>query len=181
MEQIVVFVQRGKECPEGRKQTGDTLHDAGRTALREGLRRLYGITGEIRIGIEKGGKPFLADYPEIFFNISHSGELAVCAIAAMPVGVDVQNRKGIRSERIVERFFNEEDRNAYRTAKDRESTFCRLWTEIEAYGKWLGTGLSGTLGKPRKSGCGMHFPVGEEYEATVWAEREAEVVVCELE
>ena len=35
--------------------------------------------------LEKGpyGKPYLAEYPEIHFNISHSGEWAVCALASI--------------------------------------------------------------------------------------------------
>ena len=40
--------------------------------------------------LEKGpyGKPYLTGYPEIHFNISHSGGWAVCALASMPCGVD---------------------------------------------------------------------------------------------
>jgi len=36
------------------------------------------------------GKPALANYPQIHFNLSHAGNLVVCAIDKFPVGIDVE-------------------------------------------------------------------------------------------
>ena len=36
------------------------------------------------------GKPYLSDYSDVHFNISHSGEYVVCSVSDKPVGVDIQ-------------------------------------------------------------------------------------------
>ena len=44
----------------------------------------------------QNGKPEIEGHPEIHFNLSHAGELVVCAMSAQyPVGVDVQDWRGI--------------------------------------------------------------------------------------
>lgn len=45
----------------------------------------------LEVAIAQGGKPYLAKEPDIHFNLSHSGEWAVCAISSSPVGVDIQH------------------------------------------------------------------------------------------
>lgn len=42
------------------------------------------------IAYDPCGKPYLRDYPNAHFNISHSGQYVVCAVADRPVGIDVQ-------------------------------------------------------------------------------------------
>ena len=36
------------------------------------------------------GKPYLRLHPELFFNISHSGEWIACVLGNVPVGIDIQ-------------------------------------------------------------------------------------------
>ena len=36
------------------------------------------------------GKPYLRLHPELFFNISHSGEWIACALGNVPVGIDIR-------------------------------------------------------------------------------------------
>lgn len=115
--------------------------------LRFSLCRELGLpiesTGCLCVGYEENGKPFLKDYPELFFNLSHSGEYVVCAIAREPVGVDIQKHTGIR-ERLADRFFTEEDKKRLTECKEqeRESLFFRMWSIKESYIKLTGRGLS---------------------------------------
>lgn len=94
---------------------------AGRAALRTVLGDYLGIAPaavELRLG--RRGKPALAD-PEasLRFNLSHSGELMLIALAqGREVGVDV--------ERIAER----------------PPSFYAEWTRREALGKCFGGGLA---------------------------------------
>lgn len=44
----------------------------------------------VPISREERGKPFLRDRQDLFFNISHSGEYAVCAVSEHPVGIDIE-------------------------------------------------------------------------------------------
>ncbi len=53
---------------------------------------LMEMTGfcEPKIALSASGKPFFADHPSVHFNISHSFEYVLCAIADHPVGCDIE-------------------------------------------------------------------------------------------
>ncbi len=42
------------------------------------------------------GKPYLRLHPELFFNISHSGEWIACVLGNVPVGIDIQYHREIK-------------------------------------------------------------------------------------
>ena len=90
-----------------------------------------------------GGKPFFPG--DRFFNLSHSGELAVIALADVPVGVDVQ-RVGPVSEALRRRVLTE----AELSREDRDFFF--FWTRKEAALKCLGVGLDRKLSSLDVSG-----------------------------
>lgn len=83
--------------------------------------------------------------PELHFNVSHSGNLALFAVARVPVGVDVEQiRPDFATEEIAERFFAAEEVAALRgLPKDLQPrAFFHCWTRKEAYIKACGQGLS---------------------------------------
>lgn len=89
------------------------------------------------------GKPYLMDYDNFYFNISHSGNWVVCAVDDFEVGIDIEEIKDIDMD-IAKRFFNE---NEYydlmnKVDKDRKAYFYDLWTLKESYIKNCGKGLS---------------------------------------
>jgi 4'-phosphopantetheinyl transferase len=95
------------------------------------------------------GKPMLAGAPadvHASFNLSHSDELVVVAIAAGPeLGVDVEAIRPIPDlEAIARHHFAAAERGqlAAAPAGQREALFLRLWTRKEAYVKAVGRGLS---------------------------------------
>lgn len=94
------------------------------------------------IDYEKGGKPFLADYPEICFNLSHSGAYVCCAFGKEPVGVDIQQHTKVR-EGLAERFFTQEDNRRLMECQEEEksSLFFRMWSIKESYMKLTGRGI----------------------------------------
>lgn len=97
---------------------------------------------------DKGGKPYFPEYPEIHFNLSHSGCYAACAIGEKPVGIDVEcwkNRKG--RDRVMGKFHPLEQ-EAYQEAeeKEREHLFHELWVLKESFMKAEGAGLRIPLG-----------------------------------
>lgn len=72
---------------EGRQQSF-----AAALLLEYVVKRLFpNAEHPLEIAIAQGGKPYLAKEPDIHFNLSHSGEWAVCAISSSPVGVDIQH------------------------------------------------------------------------------------------
>ncbi|MFK7742382.1 MAG: 4'-phosphopantetheinyl transferase superfamily protein [Planctomycetota bacterium] len=94
------------------------------------------------------GKPYLEGQDAgsgPFFNLSHSGQLAVIAVATTELGVDIEKVRRLESlNQIAERHFsNTEFRELDQLeGSDRELAFYRCWTRKEAYIKALGEGLS---------------------------------------
>lgn len=122
--------------------------------------------------LKKGpyGKPYLAGYPKIHFNISHSGDWAVCALAAMPCGVDIQERRPISSERIVERTMNAKEQRQIREAEDSTGEFIRLWTYKESCIKLSGEGLHQDMKTLKAPACHQFFRLEEDLAGCVAAE-----------
>jgi 4'-phosphopantetheinyl transferase len=118
-------------------------------AARSGLRRVlasYLSVPPRSLEFFKGpqGKPALPGGPE--FNLSHSDDLALCAVAhGRQVGIDLERLRCIpERDDIARQWFREEEREAYHAeSASRDSAFLRLWTRREAYLKAIGTGLAG--------------------------------------
>ena len=104
---------------------------------------------EIRFITGERGKPRLATpagAPAICFSLSHSGEMALCAVAAgREIGVDVERIHPVADWReIAARYFSAGENQALRSlAEDRAGeAFFHGWTRKEAYSKALGEGVS---------------------------------------
>jgi phosphopantetheinyl transferase len=119
---------------------------ASQWALREILGRHLGLPGEeLRFEAGEHGKPRLTDAGrELAFNLSHSGSLALVAIARREVGVDVER---IRTKRPVD--------------------FYRRWADREARVKCLGTGLTGPVPADATEPAIHRLDVGAGYAASV--------------
>lgn len=88
------------------------------------------------------GKPYLRDYPNVHYNISHTRGVIVCALSDKPVGVDIEKVKSFNS-RIVGRFYTKNEQDyVYATQDGQEDRFTEIWSKKEAYVKWLGLGLA---------------------------------------
>ena len=109
--------------------------------------------------LKKGpyGKPYLTGYPEIHFNISHSGGWAVCALASMPCGVDIQERRSIRSRRMVERTMNAREQRQILEAEDGTGEFIKLWTYKESCIKLSGEGFHQDMKTLKPPACHQFF------------------------
>lgn len=97
-----------------------------------------------RITTGEQGKPGW-DVEGLYFSLSHSGGIAVCAVADLPVGVDVQAPCACR-EALARRFFAPAEQAALAEAEDRDEAFGRIWCRKEAYLKALGMGMTIPLG-----------------------------------
>jgi 4'-phosphopantetheinyl transferase len=93
------------------------------------------------------GKPALDDQEaRLEFNVSHSGSIALIALArGRKVGVDVErHRTDVLDDRITERYFSPLECAALRAlpASVRVEGFFNCWSRKEAYIKACGRGLS---------------------------------------
>ena len=93
---------------------------------------------------EPGGKPFLSGTP-IHFSLSHSGEIAACALCDAPVGIDVETERPLK-EPLLRRCFSEEEQRRILSSEYPAASFTSLWTQKESYLKATGEGLR-SLGK----------------------------------
>lgn len=91
--------------------------------------------------VTPAGKPFLPARPEFHYSISHSGEWAVCAVGAVPLGVDIQVERPVRP--AVFRALAEAEQAELDGLEERErlSAFFDVWCLKEAYSKAIGLGL----------------------------------------
>lgn len=86
------------------------------------------------------GKPFFPDYPQVEFNLSHSGGLALCALDTGPVGVDIQVVKSWRAG-LPRRVCSEQELGWLEGQQDRQAGFAVLWALKECRVKQSGLGL----------------------------------------
>lgn len=118
-------------------------------ACRAGLRLALGQTcwitpKEVPIAINPHGKPLLdPPFAHVQFNLSHCRDLALVAIAATPVGIDLE-----RSERAAdllgceETFCHPEEIVSLLAGRhDRSTALLDIWTAKESALKALGTGF----------------------------------------
>ncbi len=118
-----------------------------RGGLRKLLAERLGVEpAEVAFEYGASGKPFLAGDAPIHFNLAHSGELAVCAIADRPVGVDVEAIRPRKSASdLAERWFHPAERRRIDSASDPLAEFYRTWVMKEAALKLVGVGVGESL------------------------------------
>lgn len=90
------------------------------------------------------GKPSLVNAPHLNFNLSHSGQLAVCAVSYHgAIGVDIEYLKPRHHlNQIANRFFYPEELATFQQFGCNLTTFLRIWTAKESHLKATGVGLS---------------------------------------
>ncbi len=118
---------------------------AARTFLRRVLGASLGVPPEaIDLARHPGGKPFLPG-SDLQFNLSHSGDWALLALAwRLPLGVDIEAVRPRRQPMaIARRFFPAEAAAALAGAppERQASLFHYHWTRLEARHKLDGGGL----------------------------------------
>lgn len=117
-----------------------------RGMLRQLLSRYLGQpTTDIRFETEGDGKPVLAGTRGVEFNLSHSGEIVVYAVAASrPVGVDIERLRTMpRAADLAHRFLSPEESDTIAAAppRQRDREFLSAWVKREAYAKARGTSI----------------------------------------
>ncbi len=120
---------------------------AGRGILRVLSGRYLGMAAkELVFAYGEQGKPYLPDFPNFQFNISHADTQAIFAFAeGSAVGVDVEFiDPEVECEKLAPRFFsaNEARKLMALPKAKRAAAFFSCWTRKEAFIKYHGGGLS---------------------------------------
>lgn len=106
---------------------------------------------------EQGKKPYVSD-ENLFFSLSHTDGLTVCAVSSRPVGADAEKRRTVKNaDKIAARFFHK------RLTDDDD--FIAMWTEYESRIKYIGAGIG-------------HFPESDSVETASFNIENFSVSIC---
>ena len=123
-----------------------------RGTLRHLLSRQFGRSPkDIEFCYGEYGKPSIVldseSHCNFHFNVSHSGELALCALGGQArVGVDIEKLKPIqRLDSMMERCLSKIELDQVNNEPEPTHAFLQRWTCKEAYLKAIGLGLSQSM------------------------------------
>lgn len=115
-----------------------------RDLLALAAKEVWGLSPLPEIALREGGKPFFPGYPGLHFNLSHSGDLALCALDGAPVGVDIQLVRQWRPS-LPRRVCSPEELAWLEGQPEFWPAFTLLWTLKEARVKESGKGLTSPI------------------------------------
>lgn len=128
-------------CDVNRTLIGDLL-------IRSLICQKYKINNEeIRFKYNEYGKPFVENFSDFHFNLSHSGEWVVCTTANFNVGIDIEKVSEIEALKLAKEFFSADEFYDISNMNSGEQInyFYDLWTLKESYIKTIGKGLYNPL------------------------------------
>ncbi|MBO5459044.1 MAG: 4'-phosphopantetheinyl transferase superfamily protein [Lachnospira sp.] len=109
----------------------------------------YNPEFNFNVTIGQHGKPYFTNHPELFFNLSHSGNYAVCIISDKDCGIDIEGGRNVKLN-VAKRFFSEREYSWITETADiseQKERFFRIWTLKEAYAKLTGMGIAEEISK----------------------------------
>ena len=132
---------------------------AGEMLARKAIAEYLGVNAEdIIFAFGENGKPYVKDL-NVEFNISHSGDFAVCAVNETPIGIDVEKLRPV-DLRVAKRVCDKEElfylfgkapeasEFVYTEKKELITRFFEIWTAKEACVKQIGSGIKDIGVKP---------------------------------
>jgi 4'-phosphopantetheinyl transferase len=140
-------------------------------AMRDILSRCTDVP--LEFALHEHGKPYLPHSPEVHFNLSHSHEMALVAVALdREVGVDIERFRPLpQFEKLADRFFPPSE-----PRPTDEADFFRHWTRVEALLKARGVGLYGASSEAEGEWTIEEIPVAAGFAGAVAAEGSGIVV-----
>ena len=121
-----------------------TSRAQARGLLAVAVREMWGLSPLPEIARQEGGKPFFPEHENFHFNLSHSGELALCALDSLPVGADIQIVKQWRPS-LPGRVCSSEELDWLEGQPDLWPAFTLVWALKEARAKESGRGLTSSI------------------------------------
>jgi len=140
-------------------------YGAAFTLARSALRRVLGAAvgaspASLAFVYGAHGKPALRDAPDLHFNLTHANDVGMIAIAATPVGIDIEAlHRDVDVLRLARRCFRPDEQRAWlgclvdeveadggddgppQLGAAARALFFRIWTRKEAYMKATGLGF----------------------------------------
>ncbi len=113
---------------------------AGEMLARCAISEWCGVSAEEIVFLkDENGKPYAKNL-DVQFNISHSGDIVVCAVSENPIGIDIEKIREINLK-ILERICSKREL-LYFSEEPKLNQFFEIWTAKEAQAKLFGKGLA---------------------------------------
>lgn len=127
------------------------------------LKQYLGVTRDDEIQYNEYGKPYPAS-KECCFNLSHSEDCVVLAVADFEVGVDVEKIMKCH-EATVKKVFNDKQKEMLSglCGVERDACFTKIWTECESALKLKGIGFADGWGDIPVDSCQIHTMRWKDY------------------
>lgn len=159
-------------------------HDYAHSLLRVCLaKKGINYNENTKIMRSEMGKPSLAEYPDVHYNVTHSDGITACKVSENECGIDAERVRAFRPN-VIKRTFSENEKALMETAPDEEKNllFFRLWTLKEAYVKAMGIGVSYPMNTAEFSFDGSEIRTnieGYSFKQYILSDGEFVVSVCE--
>lgn len=135
------FPREQAERIEGFSNLSRKIEATASYSLLVEMLRSNGLLKELpSIEYAEGGKPYIKNYPELHFNLSHCRRYVAVAIHSSPVGVDIECRRKV-SQSLIKKVCSEDEQQTIAASQEPDMEFLRLWTRKESYLKYTGTGI----------------------------------------
>ena len=93
------------------------------------------------IETEKDGKPYISNYENIHFNMSHAGRMVACAISDEEIGIDIEKIDPLIDMKIAQTFLYNSEYDNIKKSDNRVDQFFKYWVLKESYMKYTGLGF----------------------------------------
>lgn len=177
-----VLSWKSRESLCGRRLLAYGLLDWGREDLFGNIHRADELYAYLEGMIERGshGKPHFRENVGIHFNISHSGAYGACALSLIPCGLDIQEVRKVRSQKMLERVLTQREQKQVQEAKNPEKEFCRFWTRKESFLKLSGDGITKSMRDLETPGWYEEFQVDRQILGCICSEEECYVRIQQV-
>ncbi len=133
--------KRKEKVKKLRKEIQKAQSIGAELLLRYAVNQFTGRRETVKWDTDENGKPYLTEHKDIYVNLSHSGDYAVCAAHSAPVGVDIQ-RVGECDMGVAKRFFSPDEQEYIEASADPGSAFFDVWARKESFAKAVGKGIA---------------------------------------
>lgn len=134
--------------------------------LKDAVQQVWGWDTLPEISHLSDGKPVFSQHPDCHFNLSHSGEMVLCALSDHPVGADIEIVCPRKPEFPAYVFKGAEYARYLELGGD-WNAFYTLWTEKESIIKYTGEGLKAWRRAQLPEGCVLTNLAGDGWRGAV--------------
>lgn len=131
--------ERRARCDSYRRETDRRLSILSYSLLLYALDTECG-TSKARLDYGPDGKPYLADFPQLHFNLSHCNQGIALVLSSEPVGVDIESFDRY-DEQLIDPTMSAAESAMIRSSANSGQAFIQLWTKKEAFVKYTGKGI----------------------------------------